>query len=78
MLRSDDVNPAQLALHHAVESNNLIKKGRVGARQTNLLLLNVIKKDLKIRNMCLNNINDLVSLKLYAQDKILWKQLEHL
>ena len=47
-LRSDDLNPAQLALQFAINSNDLYK-GRLGRHQTNLL--RVIKRDLKDRNI---------------------------
>ena len=56
VLRMDDDNPAQLALYFAVESSNHMT-GRIGRHQTNLL--NIIRRDLGIRNIELNDIDDL-------------------
>ena len=57
ILRCDDLNPAQLALHFAIESNKLYK-GRIGRHQTNLI--RVIMNDVKCRHLKLNDIQDLV------------------
>ena len=73
ILRCDDLNPAQLALHFAIESNKLYK-GRIGRHQTNLI--RVIMNDVKCRDLKLNDIQDLYTLKHLAQNRKLWKELE--
>ena len=73
VLRSDDLNPAQLVLEFAVNSSN-IYKGRIGRHQTNLL--RVIRSDLKTRNLKLDDSNDLHNLKHLARDRKCWKKLE--
>ena len=73
VLRSDDLDCAQLPLYYGVNSSN-IHEIRYGRHQTNLL--NVIRKDLSLWNLTLNNVDDLYSLKNLASDRLQWKMLE--
>ena len=73
VLTSDDLNPAQLSLQFAIKSNKLYK-GRIGKHQFNLL--RTLKEDLKLRNLKLETIEDLDSLKSIASDRKKWKELK--
>jgi len=73
VLRSDDLNPAQLALQFAIKSN-MLYKGRIGRHQINLL--RTLKQDLKLRNLNLETIEDLDHLKSIASDRKKWKELK--
>ena len=75
ILRSDENTPAQLALHFAVNADATMK-GRVGRHQNNLFKL--LKNDLKLRNISLNNMNDLEILKFLAYDRSKWRSLQQL
>ena len=72
VLRSDDLNPSQLAMYFAVDSNNFLK-GRIGRHQANLL--SIIKKDLRLRDLNMNNIIDLNELRMLAHNRTLWREL---
>ena len=71
VLRGPIDGPAYSSLVFAV--NTLDFPGRVGAPQSNLFTL--IRRDLRDRDICLNNIDDLVFLRNIAHDTVGWRKL---
>ena len=71
VLRMDRNAPAQRALQYAVEGAQMYS-GRCGRRTTNLL--DILKADMKQREMNLRNINDLELLQSAAADKARWRE----
>ena len=70
VLRMDQNAPAQRALQYAVEGTKMYS-GRCGHHTTNLL--DILKVDIKHREMKLPNINDLELLRSAAADKASWR-----
>ena len=70
VLRLDENTPAFASLKFAV-TNNL--KSRKGRHQSNIF--NLLKCDLKLRDLELNDINDLTSLKSIAANRSKWKSM---
>ena len=71
VLRMDRNSPAQRALQYAVEGAQMYS-GRRGRHTTNLL--DILKADMKQREMNLRNINDLELLRSAAADKARWRE----
>ena len=71
VLRMDRNAPAQRALQYAVEGAQMYS-GRRGRHTTNLL--DILKADMKQREMNLRNINDLELLRSAAADKARWRE----
>ena len=72
ILRSNEDTPALHSLKFAIYmSENYV--GRQSCHQINLF--NVIKNDLRIRNIYLNNQNDLIYLRKLASDKRVWRSM---
>ena len=72
VLRGDNTTPAQLALYYAVDANTRLP-GRIGRHQDNLL--RTIRKDLSVRGVVLNNIEDLYNLRTLASNRITWNMM---
>ena len=71
VLRMDQNAPAQRALQYAVEGAKMYS-GRRGSHTNNLL--DILKADMKHKEMNLPNINDLVLLRSAAADKARWRE----
>ena len=74
VLRGPINGPAYSSLMFAVSSQQM--SGRVGRPQSNLFSL--IKRDLKDRNLLLDNINDLNYLRIFALNRANWRSLQTL
>jgi hypothetical protein len=72
VLRGPVEGPAYTSLLFAI--NSLDIKGRVGRAQSNLFSL--IKHDLNVRNLFLNNLNDLNYLRNIAFDRASWRKMQ--
>ena len=72
VLRGDNTTPAQLALHFAVDANTRLP-GRIGRHQDNLL--RTIRKDLSVRGIKLQNIDDLHTIRTIASNRITWNMM---
>ena len=73
VLRGPIIGPAYTSLVFAI--NTLQYPGRVGRPQSNLFSL--IQRDLRDRDMFLNNINDLIYLRNIANNRVNWRQLQY-
>ena len=71
VLRMDQNAPAQRALQYAVEGAEMYSSRR-GRHITNLL--DILKADMKHREMNSCNINDLELLRSAAADKARWRE----
>ena len=74
VLRGPINGPAYSSLMFAVSSQQML--GRVGRPQSNLFSL--IKRDLKDRNLLLDDINDLNYLRSFAHNRANWRSLQTL
>ena len=72
VLRGPVEGPAYTSLVFAI--NSLDMKGRVGRPQSNLFSL--IKHDLNVRNLFLNNLNDLNYLRNIAFNRASWRRMQ--
>ena len=72
ILRSCENTPAQLALSFAIESEEELK-GRLGRPRLNLFSLLV--NDLKMRNLSMNDFDELNEIKDIAKCKKCWNHL---
>ena len=72
VLHMDRNSPAQNALHYAVEGTKKYT-GRHGCHTTNLL--DILKADMKERDLNLRNTSDLELLQSAAADRARWKEM---
>ena len=70
VLRSDESTAAHQALLFAVETQDILK-GRLGAPRCNLFKL--LKNDLDIRGLWMNNFDDLNEIRDLARCRKCWK-----
>ena len=72
ILRSQENSPAQSALCFVVDHVKYLS-GRRGRHRINLF--DVLKLDLKNRDILLNYYHDLLSLRIFASDKKNWQEI---
>lgn len=72
ILRMDDNCPASLAFRYAVEASTCLR-GRRGRPRTNLF--SVIQADLKMHNITLNCVSDILYLKSIAYNRAQWRNM---
>ena len=72
VLRMDDNCPAFLSICFAIEQSQILK-GRRGRPRSNLL--DMIKSDLSLHNLFLNNNDDLYNLRCSAFDRPTWRNM---
>ena len=70
ILRSPENTPAQLALSYTI-TGGTEHKSRRGRHQINLF--NVIQKDLDVRNLSMNDMSELIELRIFAKNRKIWK-----